>query len=126
MAEFLFHREHTWINVEGDIGTVGISDYAQDQLGEILYVDLPEEGTELTAGEAVGQIESTKSLSDLIAPVSGAVIKSNERLEDDPSIINESPYEEGWIIQVKLSDHSELDDLLDRNSYEAMISEEEE
>lgn len=127
MSEIKFHKEHTWVRLENeDIGTIGISDYAQEQLGKIVYVELPEEGTEVTAGEEFGQIESSKSMSDLISPVSGEVIETNEALEDDPSIINDSPYDEGWMIKVKLSNPEELDDLLDRTSYEAMVSEEEE
>ncbi len=115
-----------WINTEGDIGTVGISDFAQQQLGDILYVDIPEEGTDIVAGEEFGQIESAKSMSSLVAPVSGEVIKSNETLDDDPEIINGSPYEDGWIIKVKLKDPSELDGLLDKTSYEDMAAKEEE
>jgi glycine cleavage system H protein len=126
MSKYLFHKEHTWINAEEDNGTIGISDFAQEQLGEILYLDIPEEGTELVVGEEFGQIESAKSMSSLIAPVSGEVIKSNQALEDDPEIINASPYEDGWIIKVKLSDPSELDNLLDKDSYETMVAEEEE
>jgi glycine cleavage system H protein len=127
MSEIKFHKEHTWVRLEDDdIGTVGISDYAQEQLGKIIYVELPEEGTEVTQGEEFGQIESSKSMSDLISPVSGEVIETNEALEDDPSIINDSPYDEGWMIKVKLSNPDELDELLDRTAYEAMVSEEEE
>ncbi len=126
MGKFLFHKEHTWINAEGDNGTIGISDFAQQQLGDILYVDIPEEGTEIVAGEEFGQIESAKSMSSLIAPVSGEVIKSNETIDDDPEIINGSPYKDGWIIKVKLNNPSELDGLLDKTSYEDMASKEEE
>ena len=126
MGKLLFHKEHMWINTEGDIGTVGISDFAQQQLGDILYVDIPEEGTDIVAGEEFGQIESAKSMSSLVAPVSGEVIKSNETLDDDPEIINGSPYEDGWIIKVKLKDPSELDGLLDKTSYEDMAAKEEE
>ncbi len=126
MGKLLFHKEHAWIKVEEEIGTIGISDFAQEQLGDILYVDIPDEGKELVAGEEFGQIESTKSMSSLIAPVSGEVIKSNEILDDDPEIINKSPYEEGWITKVKLGDISELDDLLGKDSYETMVSKEEE
>ncbi len=126
MGELLFHKEHAWIKVEEEIGTIGISDFAQEQLGDILYVDIPEEGNKIVAGEEFGQIESAKSMSSLIAPVSGEVIKSNETIDDDPEIINGSPYEDGWIIKVKLNDPSELDGLLDKTSYEAMASKEEE
>jgi glycine cleavage system H protein len=125
MAEIKFHKEHTWVRVEeDDIGVIGITDYAQDQLGKVIYVELPEEGDELTQGEEFGQIESSKATSDLIAPVSGEVLEANEALNDDPSIINDSPYEEGWIVKVKMSDLSELDSLMTQEEYDDMISKE--
>lgn len=126
MGKLLFHKEHAWITVEEEIGTIGISDFAQEQLGDILYVDIPEEGTEVVAGEEFGQIESAKSMSSLVAPVSGEVIEAHEFPDDDPEIINKSPYKDGWIIKVKLSNSSELGELLDEQSYIEMVSAEEE
>lgn len=126
MGKLLFHKEHAWITVEEEIGTIGISDFAQEQLGEILYVDIPEKGTEVVAGEEFGQIESAKSMSSLVAPVSGEVIEAHEFPDDDPEIINKSPYNDGWIIKVKLSNSSELGELLDEQSYIEMVSAEEE
>ncbi len=126
MGELLFHKEHAWIKVEEEIGTIGISDFAQEQLGDILYVDIPEEGTKIVAGEEFGQIESAKSMSSLVAPVSGEVIEAHEFPDDDPEIINKSPYEDGWIIKVKLNNLSELNELLDEQSYIEMASAEEE
>ena len=126
MGELLFHKEHAWIKVEEEIGTIGISDFAQEQLGDILYVDIPDEGTEVVAGEEFGQIESAKSMSSLVAPVSGEVIEAHEFPDDDPEIINKSPYKDGWIIKVKLSNSSELGELLDEQSYIEMVSAEEE
>lgn len=122
MADLKCHEEHTWVKVVDDEGVIGITDYAQQQLGKVIYVELPEEGDELAAGEEFGQIESTKATSDLIAPVSGEVLAINDALDDDPSVINDSPYEDGWMLRVKLSDESELNDLLSQEEYEEMTS----
>ncbi len=108
---------HEWVKVEGDIAVVGISDYAQHALGNIVYVDLPEVGDEVTAGEDFGAVESVKAASDLISPVSGEVVEINEQLEDEPEAINADPYG-AWIIKVKISDASEIDALLDAAAYE--------
>ncbi len=121
MAAIKFHKEHTWVRVEGDVGTVGITDYAQAQLRKIIYVELPEEGKEIEAGESFGQIESNKTTSDLIAPVSGEVVESNGELDDKPKLVNESPYGEGWITKVKLSKPAELDALMDEAAYKKLI-----
>ncbi len=114
---YKFHKEHLWFKVEGDTGIIGITDYAQEQLGEIVYVDLPDEGDEIKKDESLGEVESAKALSDLIAPVSGEVIEVNNNAVDDPSIINKDPMGEGWLLKVKLSDPSELDDLLSEEDY---------
>jgi len=121
MSEIKFAKEHTWVRVDGEIGTIGISDYAQAQLGKIIYVELPEEEKEITAGEPFGQIESNKVMSELIAPVSGEVVESNEELDDKPRLVNESPYDQGWITKVKLSNPSELDELMDEAAYKASL-----
>lgn len=123
MAGIKFHKEHTWVRVEDDGGVIGITDYAQQQLGKIIYVEVPEEGDELSAGEEFGQIESSKATADLIAPVSGEVIEANDALSDDPRIINDSPYDDGWIVKVRLTDESELEGLLSEEEYEQFISE---
>jgi glycine cleavage system H protein len=121
MAGIKFHKEHAWVRVEGEIGTVGISDYAQSQLRKIIYVELPEDGKEIVAGEPFGQIESNKTTSDLIAPVSGEVVESNGALDDKPKLVNESPHDQGWITKVKLSNPSELDKLMDEAAYNSML-----
>lgn len=118
-----YAKEHEWVRVDGDTATIGISDFAQDQLGEVVYVDLPSEGDEITAGDTFGEVESVKSVSELYAPVSGQVVKINDALEDAPERVNEEPYGEGWMIVVKLSDPSQVDDLLDAGAYEAFIAE---
>ncbi|MBQ9568815.1 MAG: glycine cleavage system protein GcvH [Alloprevotella sp.] len=119
VIEGLYYAEsHEYVKVEGDFGYVGITDYAQSQLGNVVYVDMPEEGDEVTAGEEFGAVESVKAASDLISPVSGEVVEVNEALEDEPELINKDAFE-NWIIKVRLSDKSELDALMDAATYEA-------
>lgn len=110
---------HEWVKVEGNIGYIGISDYAQHSLGDIVYVDLPSEGDEINKGEEFGAVESVKAASDLYSPVSGTIIEINTELEATPELINQDAYE-NWIIKVELSDPSELDGLLDASAYEAI------
>lgn len=112
-----YSKEHEWVKVTGDKAYIGISDFAQEALGDIVFVELPEVGTELSAGDSLGVVESVKAASDIYCPVSGKVTKVNEDLNDSPEIINEDPYE-AWIIQIELSDASELDDLMDEKEYE--------
>lgn len=113
---------HEWVSLEGDIATIGITDYAQHALGNIVYVDMPEVGDEVTQGEDFGAVESVKAASDLISPVSGEVVEINERLEDSPELVNEDAFS-NWIMKVKISDASELENLLDATAY-AKICEE--
>ena len=108
---------HEWVKVEGNIGIIGISDYAQHSLGDIVYVDLPSEGEEISKGEEFGAVESVKAASDLYSPVSGTIIEINSALEGEPELINQDAYE-NWIIKVELADPSELDGLLDAAAYE--------
>ena len=115
---FKYAETHEWVKVEGEFAFIGISDYAQHELGDVVYVDFPGEGDDITAGEEFGAVESTKAASDLIAPVSGTVVEINSALDDAPELINEDPYE-NWMIKVKLSDASELDALMDAAAYEA-------
>jgi glycine cleavage system H protein len=122
MNTILFHKDHCWVRAEGDLAVIGISDFAQNQMGQIIYVELPEPGRELTAGEEFGAIESSKTTSDLIAPVSGEVLEANGSLEDDPAQINSSPYELGWIARIRLSLPAELDGLLDEAAYIQKVS----
>ncbi|HEB75666.1 MAG TPA: glycine cleavage system protein GcvH [Nitrospirae bacterium] len=119
-----YHKEHTWVRISGKKVTVGITDYAQDSLGDIVYIDLPEVDAEISKDSEFSEIESTKATSSVIAPVSGTVIEVNEDLEESPEIINEDPYGKGWIAVVELSDPSEIDDLLDSADYERYVEEE--
>ena len=116
--ELLYTVEHEWIRVEGDEGTLGITAYAQEQLGDVVYVELPAVGSAVTKGEAFGVIESVKAVSDLFAPVSGKVLARNEAVMDAPEIVNDSPYDRGWLIQVRLRDPDDLQDLLSATEYQ--------
>ncbi len=122
MAELKFHKEHAWISVNGDQGSIGITDYAQQQLGEIIYVDLPEIEAEIKSGEALCALESNKVATDVIAPVSGVVVEVNRSLDEEPSRINSSPYEEGWLVKINLKNPAELDELMDRTAYEQYLA----
>jgi glycine cleavage system H protein len=116
--ELYYSKEHTWAKVEGDVVTIGISDFAQDQLGEILFVEMPEIGDEITQDKSFGVVESSKKASDVIAPLSGEVIETNEKLDDEPEYINENAYD-AWIVKVKISDKGQLDNLLSASKYES-------
>ncbi|MGA8673427.1 MAG: glycine cleavage system protein GcvH [Terracidiphilus sp.] len=122
-ANYRYTKEHEWISVDGGIGTIGITDYAQNSLGDIVYVDAPKIGEEVKANATFGSVESVKAVSDLYSPVSGSVIEVNESLKAEPDKINAAPHDT-WIIKVKLSDPAEFDKLLDAAAYEAFISEE--
>ena len=117
-----YTEKHDWIRVEGEFAYIGITDFAQDQLGEILFIEMPEVGDEVSAGKEYGVIESSKVASDLISPISGEVVQINERLDDEPEYINEDAYD-AWIVKVKLSDIDELDSLISAESYEAELEE---
>ena len=118
IIEGLYYSEsHEYVKVEGDFGFIGITDFAQHELGNVVYVDMPEVDDEVTAGEDFGAVESVKAASDLMSPVSGTVVEVNEALEDQPELVNEDAYE-NWIIKVELSDKSELDALMDAKAYE--------
>lgn len=119
-----YHKEHTWVKVSGKKATIGITDYAQEALGDIVYIDLPDIDTELEINSEFGEIESTKTTSTLIAPITGRVIEVNEDLSENPEIINEDPYGKGWIVVVEIEDMSELDDLMDASEYAKYIEEE--
>ena len=119
-----YSTEHEWARLENDGLVVGITDYAQESLGEIVYVELPDEGSKVSQGEAFGVVESTKAVSDLYAPVSGTVEEVNDTLLDNPELINEDPYEDGWLIRIAISDESELDKLMDAAGYARFLEEE--
>ncbi len=119
-----YTREHEWARDEGDgLVRVGITDYAQDALGDVVYVDLPEPGTKVRAMEPLGEVESTKSVSDVYSPVSGTVVERNPVLEDRPEAVNESPYDEGWLVLIRADDPAEVHDLMDAAAYEAYLRE---
>jgi glycine cleavage system H protein len=122
--ELKYHNEHTWAKVSGNRATIGITDYAQDSLGDIVYVDIPEIDSEIEKDTEFSEIESTKATSSVIAPVSGTIVEVNEELEDAPEIINEDPYGKGWIAIVEMSDPSEVNSLLDSSDYEKYVEEE--
>jgi glycine cleavage system H protein len=116
-----YTKEHEWVAVEGGRARVGITDYAQDALGDIVYVELPEVGRTVRAAEACAEVESTKSVSDIYAPVSGTIVEVNGTLADAPERINESPYGDGWIFVIEMSDTSEVDGLLDASGYRRLV-----
>ena len=116
-----YTKEHEWIKIEGDTGTIGITDFAQHELGDIVFVELPKVGTKVEFMKAFGTIEAVKAVSDLFSPLSGEVIAINSALETDASVINTDPYGEGWIIKVKLGNTSELNNLLDSAAYDKLI-----
>ena len=120
-TELRYTKEHEWIRAEGDIGTIGITDYAQDQLGDIVYLDLPAAGASLAQNDKLGEIESVKAVSDLYAPVSGEVLEVNQEAVDQPEAVNEEPYGKGWLIKVRLSNASELDAMLTNEAYDELI-----
>ena len=123
IIEGLFYAEsHEYVRVEGEFGYVGITDYAQHELGNVVYVDMPEVDDEVTAGEEFGAVESVKATSDLISPVSGVVVEVNEALNDNPELVNSDPYE-NWIIKVQLADASETANLMDAGAYKSLINE---
>ena len=121
--ELLYHPEHDWARIEDDLATFGITWYAQDALGEVVFFDPPEVGAQVTAGGPYAEVESVKAVSDVIAPLSGEVVEVNESLGDDPGKVNSDPYGEGWMVRVRLSDPGERDALLDANAYRELVAE---
>ena len=115
-----YSKEHTWLRMKSDnsVGVVGITDFAQKELGEIVYVEFPNVGDEFEQDEVFGSVEAVKTVSDLFVPVSGTVTKINENLNDNPTTVNNSPYEDGWLIEIKIKDKQELENLLDQSGYE--------
>jgi glycine cleavage system H protein len=126
LDELKYTKEHEWVKLDDDLVVIGITDYAQDALGEIVYIELPSEGDEVTKGNPFGAVESTKSVSDLYAPVSGEVVEVNEALLDSPEAINEDPYGDGWMIKIKPYDIGELQGLMDSDEYTEFIEKESE
>lgn len=123
LEELLYNESHEWIRVEDNVATIGITDFAQSELGDIVFVELPEIGMRVNAGEPCGSIEAVKAVEDLISPVSGKIVEYNGELEDSPDLINKSAYEDGWIMKVEISDMDELENLMSAADYKRMISE---
>jgi glycine cleavage system H protein len=121
--EFRYTKEHEWISAKGDAATIGITDYAQHELGDVVFVELPTAGTKVTAGKTFGTVESVKAVSEIYAPVSGEVIEANAELPNKPETINSDPHGAGWLIKVKLANPAEVNSLLDASAYEAYIAE---
>ena len=121
MSERKYTEDHEWILVEGDIASVGISDHAQEQLGDVVYIDLPEKGAELAQGAEAATVESVKAASEIYAPVGGEVVEVNAALNDDPAIVNSDPYGDGWFFKLKLADAGELDKLMDESAYKEYV-----
>jgi glycine cleavage system H protein len=117
-----FTEDHEWIDVDGDIGTVGISEYAQSQLGDIVFVDVPQDGKELAKGDEAAVVESVKAASDVYAPASGTVLEGNAALADTPGLVNEDPEGDGWFFKITLSDASELESMMDETAYAAFVA----
>jgi len=122
--ELRYAKSHEWVRVEGDLATIGITDYAQDQLGDVVYIELPEVGRTLQQEETFGSVESVKAVSELLAPVGGEVVEVNEELVDTPETVNEDPYTAGWMIIVRMDDPGEVRDLLTAEQYQAFVEEE--
>jgi glycine cleavage system H protein len=122
-VELRFAPTHEWVMADGDVATVGISDYAQSELGEIVYVELPQAGTKVERGGALGAVESYKTVSDLMCPVSGEIVEVNSALADSPQLINESPLEQGWLVRIRMTDPGELDRLMTAEEYEGVLEE---
>lgn len=119
--ELKYHQEHDWVRVDGDIAEFGITWYAQEQLGEVVFFDPPAVGTAVTKNEPYAEVESVKAVSDVIAPISGEIVATNEALSDSPQTINEDPYGEGWLVKVKISSSAEVEELLDSEQYQGLL-----
>lgn len=119
-----YTRTHEWARIEGDVATVGVTDYAQSELGDITYLELPQPGTQVKQGEPMGVIESVKAASDIYSPVSGEVIEANQAVVEAPAKVNQSPYGDAWLVKIRLSDPSELENLMDAAAYEQFLAEE--
>ncbi|WP_346859029.1 glycine cleavage system protein GcvH [uncultured Draconibacterium sp.] len=120
-AELKYTQDHEWVRVEGNVAVVGVTDFAQGELGDVVFVEIETEGETLDKGETFGTVEAVKTVSDLFMPVGGEVTEFNEALADDPELVNKDPYGEGWMIKINIADAAELDELMDAEAYKAMI-----
>ena len=121
-SDLLYHAEHDWARIDGDVATFGVTWFAQDALGEVVFFDPPQVGTAITAGESYAEVESVKAVSDVVAPLSGEIVEVNEALADGPEAINDDPYGEGWMVKVRLSDPAEQDTLMDAAAYQGTLA----
>jgi glycine cleavage system H protein len=119
-SDLRYSTDHEWVRVDGSVVTIGITEYAQDALGDVVFVEMPEQGAAVAAGETFSEVESTKSVSDIYAPVTGSVTAVNEALESQPELVNSDPYGDGWICRIEMSDPSELDGLMDADAYRTL------
>jgi glycine cleavage system H protein len=124
-SDYRYTKEHEWIKVSGDTGTIGITEYAQHELGDVVFVELPEAGAKIKAGDVMGTVESVKAVSEVYAPVSGEVVEANAALSDAPETVNTDPHSTAWLIKVKLSNPAEISSLMDAAAYQAFVSEKE-
>lgn len=122
-SDLKYSKEHEWVRLDGDVATVGITHHAQDALGDIVYVDLPEVGEDVAAGDSIAEVESVKAVSDIYSPLTGAIVEVNEALDGGEDVVNSDPHGAGWIFKVKLSEPSELDELMDAAAYAALVEE---
>jgi glycine cleavage system H protein len=116
-----YNRDHEWISVKGNVGTIGVTDYAQGELGDVVFVDIDPNKTEITSGDSIGTIEAVKTVSDIFAPCSGKVVEINKSLQTNPEVVNTDPYGDGWMVKIELSNPSEIDALLDSSAYKELI-----
>lgn len=122
-TEFLYSEEHEWLSVDGDVATLGITEFAQSELGEVVFVDLPEVGQSFTAGDEIGSVESVKAVAEVYTPVSGEVVEVNSELEDSPELVNEAPHDDGWFVKLRLDDSAELAELMNAKKYQQFLEE---
>lgn len=120
-GQLRYTKEHEWISVEGVIATIGITDYAQGELGDIIYLELPESGTHVGKGDPFGTVEAVKTVEEIYAPVTGEIVETNGGLEEHPELVNQAPYAEGWLVRIRMSDPSELEQLLDSEGYREQV-----
>lgn len=120
--EYLYSKEHEWVEVDGDVCTLGITDFAQNELGEVVYVELPEPGSTFAAGDEIGSIESVKAVAEVYTPVSGEIVEINEELIDTPESVNENPHDDAWLVKIRLSETQELEDLMSAEAYEELLA----
>ena len=121
-SDYLYSKEHEWLHVDGDVCTLGITEFAQSELGEVVFVDLPDEGARFDAHDEIGTVESVKAVAEVYTPVSGEIVEVNAKLEDEPELVNENPHDDGWFVKLRLADKGELEGLMSAKEYEEFVS----